>query len=54
MRGTGWKNRPEGYTSREMALLIKGTISEAKEIGMSDAEIVSPRELAMLKELYGK
>ena len=52
IRGSGWKDK-EGYDSREMALLIQGTISEAKQIGMTNAEIMSPREYQMLKELYG-
>lgn len=41
------------YNSREMYLLIKGTISEARDAGLSDAEIMSPKEREMLKEVYG-
>lgn len=52
IRGSGWKGK-EGYDTNEMALLIKGAISEAREVGIPDAEIMSPREYAMLKELYG-
>ena len=52
IRGSGWKDK-KGYDTREMALLIQGTISEAKQIGMTDAEIMSPKEHKILKELYG-
>lgn len=41
------------YNSREMYELIRGTISECKEIGMSDAEIMTPREREMIEGLYG-
>lgn len=55
MRNTGWNHKGEsvGYDSREMAALISGTISEAREIGLSDAEIMSTREKQILKEIYG-
>lgn len=52
IRNSGWKDH-KGYDSREMALLIQGTISEAQQIGMTNAEIMSPREYKILKELYG-
>ena len=52
MRGTGWKGK-EGYTTEEMARLIDGTISEAKEIGMAEAEIMSTREKRILEQVYG-
>lgn len=41
------------YNSREMYELIRGTISEAKSIGMTDAEIMTPREREMIEQLYG-
>lgn len=41
------------YNTKEMSLLISGTISEAREAGLSDAEIMSPNEKAMLSEVYG-
>lgn len=41
------------YDSKEFSTLINGTISEAKEIGIPEAEIISPREKEMLREKYG-
>lgn len=41
------------YNTKEMADLIDGTISEAKEAGIPEAEIVSTREAKMLREVYG-
>lgn len=52
MRHTGANEKDGGYDSREMSILIDGTISEAKEIGLTDAEIVSRNDAKML-ELYG-
>ena len=53
IRNSGWKDNQDGYNKREMAILIDGTISEAKQIGMTEAEIMSPKEHQILKELYG-
>lgn len=39
--------------SKEMYLLIKGTISEARDAGLSEAEIMSPKEKEMLEKVYG-
>lgn len=52
MRHTGRNDRDDGYSTEEMSKLIDGTISEAREIGMTDAEIVSRNDAKML-ELYG-
>ena len=41
------------YDTKEMSELISGTISEAREAGLTEAEIMSPREKKMLKEVYG-
>ena len=41
------------YDTKEMADLINGTISEAKEAGIPEAEIVSTRETKILREVYG-
>lgn len=41
------------YNTKEMADLINGTISEAKEAGIPEAEIMSTREARMLREVYG-
>lgn len=41
------------YNTAEMARLISGTISEAKEAGLTDAEIMTPNERLKLKEVYG-
>lgn len=40
------------YDTKEMAILIDGTISEAAEAGLTAAEIVSPKDAEMLA-LYG-
>lgn len=53
MRHTGENEYDDGYDSKEFSLLIDGTISEAKEVGLSEAEIMSPREREMLKDVYG-
>lgn len=53
MRHTGKNDYDEGYDSREFSVLIDGTISEAKEAGLSEAEIISPREKEMLEQKYG-
>lgn len=52
MRHTGKNEYDDGYDSREFSVLIDGTISEAKEIGLSEAEIISPREKEMLEQKY--
>lgn len=39
--------------SYEMYLLIKGTISEAREAGLTEAEIMSTRERDLLEHIYG-
>lgn len=41
------------YDTAEFSILINGTISEAKEIGIPEAEIISTREREMLREQYG-
>ena len=41
------------YNTKEMARLIDGTLSEAKEIGLTEAELMSPREKEMLEKQYG-
>ena len=41
------------YDTKEMSELISGTVSEAYEVGLTEAEIMSPREKAMLTEVYG-
>lgn len=41
------------YNTEEMSILIDGTIQEAKDIGIPDAEIATPDEKRMLKERYG-
>lgn len=53
MRHTGKNDDDDGYDSREFSILIDGTISEAKEIGLSESEIMSPKEKEMLKQKYG-
>lgn len=52
MRHTGKSQSDEGYNTQEFAVLIDGTISEAREIGMSEAEIMTRKDAEML-ELYG-
>lgn len=39
------------YNSKEMSILIDGIVSEAKEL---DIEVLTPRELAILKESWGE
>lgn len=41
------------YNTEEMATLIDGLVSECKEAGMTDAEIMSTEEKRILKERYG-
>ena len=38
------------YDKREMSVLIDGTVSEAKELGI---ETMTPRELALIKDAWG-
>lgn len=53
MRHTGKNDFDDGYDSKEFSLLIDGTVSEAREIGLTEAEIMSPNEKHMLEEKYG-
>lgn len=53
MRHTGKNEEDGGYDSREFSILIDGTISEAKDAGLTEAEIMSPREKEMLEKKYG-
>ena len=41
------------YNSKEMSVLIDGTISEAIDAGLTEAEIMSTREKKILEEVYG-
>ena len=41
------------YDTKEMSTLINGTIEEAKEAGLTDAEIMSTKEREMLEQKYG-
>ena len=41
------------YNTKEMGVLIDGAVSEAKDIGIPDAEIATPDERRILKERYG-
>lgn len=41
------------YNTEEMATLIDGLVSECKEAGMTDADIMSTEEKRILKERYG-
>lgn len=41
------------YNTEEMSTLIDGLISECKEAGMKESEIMSTEEKRMLKERYG-
>lgn len=41
------------YDTKEMSILIDGTIQEAKEIGIPDSDIATPDEKRLLKEKYG-
>jgi len=52
MRGVGLKH-DKAYDTKEMSILIDGTISEAKEIGLTEAEIMSTKEKNILREVYG-
>lgn len=52
MRHTGKNDEDDGYDSREFSVLIDGTISEAREAGLTEAEIMSPREKEMLEQKY--
>lgn len=53
MRHTGKNDYDEGYNTKEFSLLIDGTVSEAREVGLTEAEIMSPNEKKMLLEKYG-
>lgn len=53
MRHTGKNDFDDGYDSKEFSLLIDGIVSEAREIGLTEAEIMSPNEKHMLEEKYG-
>ena len=41
------------YNAAEMYHLIQGTISEAKDAGLSDSEIMTPGERELLGNVYG-
>ena len=41
------------YDSREMYELIQGTIADARDAGLTEAEIMSPKEKEMLEKQYG-
>lgn len=41
------------YDSKEMSTLINGTIQEAKDAGLSEAEIMSTKDKEMLEQKYG-
>lgn len=41
------------YNTKEMARLIDGTLYDAKEAGLTEAEIMSPKEKDMLEKQYG-
>ena len=41
------------YDTKEMFELIKGLIMECRQVGMSEGEIMSPREKAQFEERYG-
>ena len=53
MRHTGKNESDNGYNSKEMSVLIDGTISEAREVGIPESEIMSTKEKAMLEQKYG-
>lgn len=53
MRHTGENDIDEGYNTKEFSILIDGTISEAREVGIPDAEIMSTREKDMIRQKYG-
>lgn len=53
MRHTGKNDIDEGYNTKEFSILIDGTISEAREVGIPDAEIMSTREKDMIRQKYG-
>ena len=41
------------YNTDEMSALIKGTIEDARDAGLTDAEIMTPNERKALREAYG-
>lgn len=41
------------YDSKEMSVLINGTVSEAKDAGIPEAEIMSTKDAEMLEKSYG-
>ena len=41
------------YNSSEMYHLIRGTIEDAKDAGLTEAEIMTPREREILGQIYG-
>lgn len=41
------------YDTKEMSRLIEGAVYEAKEAGIPEAEIMSPREKDLLRDVYG-
>ena len=41
------------YNTKEMARLIDGTLYDAKEAGLTEAELMSPKEKDMLEKQYG-
>lgn len=53
MRHTGKNDIDDGYDSKEFSTLIDGTISEARELGIPESEIMSTNEKRMLKQMYG-
>lgn len=53
MRHTGKNDFDDGYDSKEFSLLIDGIVSEAREIGLTEAEIMSTKEKEMLEQKYG-
>ena len=48
-----WIRGSKSYDSAEMYRLIRGTIEDAKEAGLSDAEIMTPSEREILGQVYG-
>lgn len=53
MRHTGKNDHDDGYNTKEFSILIDGTLSEAREAGLTESEIMSPNEKKMLREKYG-
>ena len=53
MRHTGKNDYDDGYNTKEFSLLIDGTVSEAREVGLTEAEIMSTKEREMLEKVYG-